>query len=77
MQLGARWRVGDQPHRSVPADLLPLISETENAHPEATAWTLTWLEGRPELALDDVPLAELASANGSAATDAAEDDWLS
>ena len=53
MQLGARWRVGDAPHRSVPPSLFPTIAAQELRFPDASAWTLTWLEGRPRLQLDD------------------------
>lgn len=70
MQLGARWRVGDPPHRSVPAELHALIAEHERAHPDADAWTLTWLEGGPRLALDDAEVFP-------APAEEAEDDWLS
>lgn len=70
MQLGARWRCGEPPHRSVPSELHPIIAEHEAANPGAEAWTLTWLEGRPRLALDDQPL-EL---NDDEEDD--NDDWL-
>lgn len=59
MQLGARWNVGDAPHRSVPPTLHSLIEQQERAHPEARSWTLTWLEGRPRCALDDLALVTL------------------
>jgi hypothetical protein len=35
----------------VPASLHPAIAEQEAANPWATAWTLTWLEGRPRCEL--------------------------
>lgn len=53
MQLGARWRVGDAPHRGVPDTLHAAIAESERLHPSGTAWTLTWLEGRPRVELCD------------------------
>ena len=53
MQLGARWRAGEEPHRGVPPVLYSVIAEQEAAHPTASAWTLTFLEGRPRCALDD------------------------
>lgn len=59
MQLGARWRVGDPPHRSVPQELHKAIAEQEVRYPNADAWTLTWLEGRPQCALDDLVLVNL------------------
>ena len=91
MQLGARWRVGDPPHRSVPRELHEAIAEQEVRHPNADAWTLTWLEGRPRCALGDRVLVELdatgaprvtslgpRSAALAASNDADDsDDWLS
>ncbi|QZY52075.1 Fe-S oxidoreductase [Leucobacter tenebrionis] len=62
MQLGARWRVGDAPHRGVPPLLHPVIAEQEEAHPDAGSWTLTWLEGRPRCALDDLVIVTLDTA---------------
>ncbi len=59
MQLGARWRVGDPPHRGVPEALHGTIAEQEAQHPTAGAWTLTWLEGRPVCELDDVAFVTL------------------
>ncbi|MHA3722412.1 Fe-S oxidoreductase [Leucobacter sp. HY1910] len=53
MQLGARWRAGDAPHRGVPPVLYSAIAEQEAAYPAASAWTLTFLEGRPRCTLDD------------------------
>ncbi len=87
MQLGVRWRAGDPPHRSVPPALHPAIAEEEGRHPEASAWTLTWLEGFPRCALDDVALLTL-DASGRASliesisghsdpmSDEDDDDWL-
>jgi len=40
----------------VPPLLHPAILETEAAYPGSNSWTLTWLEGRPRCALDDVAL---------------------
>ncbi len=56
MQLGTRWRAGDPPHASVPASLHSPIALQEAAHPEGRAWTLTWLEGLAQCALDDLVL---------------------
>ncbi len=91
MQLGARWSVGTPPHRSVPASLHEAIAEQEAAHPEARSWTLTWLEGRPRCALEDLVIVGLDTdgavttmASGTAAADRdvpgaddEDDDWLS
>lgn len=79
MQLGARWRVGDPPHRSVPASLHSAIQEQELAHPSAGAWTLTWLEGRPRCALDDLVVVTLDGQEPLGRTadeDDDADDWL-
>lgn len=54
MQLGVRWRSGESPHRSVPPALHEAIAQQEAAFPEAGHWTLTWLESRPRLTLDDL-----------------------
>jgi hypothetical protein len=55
MQLGSRWSVGQTPPGRLPADLLDRIAEVESALPAETTlrWTLTWLEGRPVVELDD------------------------
>lgn len=51
MQLGARWRAGETPHRGVPELLHPAIASAETAHASGASWTLTWLEGRPRVEL--------------------------
>lgn len=61
MRLGARWQAGENPHRGVPPVLYSAISDIEQAHPDASAWTLTWLEDRPRCALDHVALVTLDS----------------
>jgi hypothetical protein len=79
MRLGARWLVGEPPHRSVPSNLHELIAAQEAAHPGAYAWTLTWLEGRPRCALDDVALVTLDAAGQAILVDDSDDDdddWL-
>ena len=56
MRLGTRWAFGDEPPASVPGDLRPRIAAAEAAHAGDGAgrhWTLTWLEGRPIVELDD------------------------
>ena len=53
MQMGARWQHGSVPHRSVPSALQAAIAEQELRFSDADSWTLTWLEGRPRVALDD------------------------
>lgn len=85
MQLGARWRVGDPPHRTVPPELHEAIAATETNAGDAAAggsWTVTWLEGRPrcELALSTGGTPLLVTFN-SLVSDSLEeeeddDDWL-
>lgn len=55
MQLGGRWSVGAAPPGRLPRDLLARIAEVEATLPPDTTlrWTLTWLEGRPVVELDD------------------------
>ena len=70
MQLGARWRAGEAPHRGVPPVLFSAITEQEAAFPDAAAWTLTFLEGRPRCALDEAVTVTLDAA-GSVVIEAA------
>ena len=57
MQLGTRWSVGDEPPARLSADVREAITavEAELAEFDTSAWrwTLTWLEGRPVVELDD------------------------
>lgn len=56
MQLGSRFSVGQAP-RSLPAGLLEDIALVESRLDETERarlrWTLTWLEGRPVVELDN------------------------
>ena len=57
MQLGTRWSVGATPPDRLPAAMLAAIAEVEteiaDLDTSAWRWTLTWLEGRPIVELDD------------------------
>lgn len=54
MQLGSRWRVGAQPPARLSEELVAAIRAVEAELDDATmSWTLTWLEGRPVVELDD------------------------
>ena len=79
MQLGARWNAGDAPHRSVPLTMHQAIAAQEALHPDAQAWTITWLEGLPRCALDDAALLTLDASGGALLVADLEDndDWLS
>ena len=83
MRLGVRWTAGAAPHESVPVVLHDAIAAQEAEHPEASAWTLTWLEGRARCELDDlVRVAQAADGSvsvvqlGDAPDEADDDDWL-
>jgi len=55
MQLGTRWRAGDEVPASVPAAIRGGIADVESRLPAddpASMWTLTFLEGRPIAELD-------------------------
>ena len=57
MQLGTRWAVGATPPDRLPAAMVGAIAEVELevAHLDTAnwRWTLTWLEGKPVVQLDD------------------------
>ena len=57
MQLGTRWSFGDTPPATLPAAMLAAIISAEAERTGADSanwrWTLTWLEGRPVVQLDD------------------------
>ena len=57
MQMGTRWSVGTDAPSSLPDDVRTAVStvEAELAEIDTTQWrwTLTWLEGRPVVELDD------------------------
>lgn len=69
MRLGARWGAGEAPHPGVPAELHAAIAAAEAAHPQARAWTLTWLEGRPrcELGVGEIEPPVLVSLDAAGA----------
>ena len=57
MQLGTRWELGAEPPAQLPDSVVAAIAtvETELTGVDTTGWrwTLTWLEGRPVVELDD------------------------
>ncbi len=57
MQLGTRWAVGATPPDRVPDAMVAAIAEVESEvaalDTASWRWTLTWLEGRPIVQLDD------------------------
>ncbi len=57
MQLGTRWSVGETPPSRLPATVIGAVAQVEaelaDVATEGWRWTLTWLEGRPVIELDD------------------------
>jgi len=57
MQLGTRWSVGDTPPATLPAAVLAAIVAVEadltGVDTATWRWTLTWLERKPIVQLDD------------------------
>lgn len=57
MQLGTRWSVGDTPPATLPAAVLAAIVAVESdligTDTATWRWTLTWLERKPIVQLDD------------------------
>lgn len=57
MQLGTRWSVGDEPPArlsdEVRAQVASVEAELSDLDTTGWRWTLTWLEGRPVVELDD------------------------
>ncbi len=54
MQLGTRWGVGAEPPARLPAEFVEAIRAVEaEVGDQPWRWTLTWLEGRPVVELDD------------------------
>ena len=62
MQLGTRWNIGADAPASLPEVVLLAIKTVEDdlaKLPTDTSdwrWTLTWLEGRPVVELDDATI---------------------
>ena len=56
MQLGSRFSVGQTP-RSIPSELTERIQQIEDSLTDdersSLRWTLTWLENRPVVELDN------------------------
>lgn len=57
MQLGTRWPVGTEAPARLPVAMRDAIADVEveltGTDTSAWRWTLTWLEGRPIVELDD------------------------
>lgn len=82
MRLGTRWPAGDEPPSSVPEAVRSALADVERQRGsslEPSSWTLTWLEGRPVVTLDDGTTVTLRDdvvlVRDGAEADADSDDW--
>jgi hypothetical protein len=69
MQLGTRWNVGAEAPARLPDAMVAAVREVEgelvDIDTSAWRWTLTWLEGRPVVELDDGTTLRLDSDSGA------------
>ncbi|MDO9396444.1 MAG: hypothetical protein Q7T71_07865 [Herbiconiux sp.] len=72
IQLGTRWLVGDEPPSRLPQVIVDAVADVEGELAEQGvdasdwSWTLTWLEGRPVVELDDETTIEYDAETDSA-----------
>ncbi|WIB78574.1 hypothetical protein DEJ28_05600 [Curtobacterium sp. MCPF17_002] len=83
MQLGTRWNVGGEPPARLPEAMVVAVRgvedelASESVDTTGWGWTLTFLEGKPIVALDDGTSIHLDDAGHAQVTnpdDAAEED---
>jgi hypothetical protein len=69
MQLGTRWPVGGETPSRLPESVVEAVRsvETDLMDSDTTnwRWTLTWLEGRPVVELDDGTVITLGANNSA------------
>jgi hypothetical protein len=74
MQLGTRWSVGDEPPAALPSAVNHAVREVESElagiDTSGWRWTLTWLEGRPVVELDDGTTIRLDASGAATVTPA-------
>lgn len=77
MQLGTRWPIGAEPPARLPDSVVAAIAtvEIDLAGVDTTGWrwTLTWLEGRPVVELDDGTTLRFDPASGAVTVEQPED----
>jgi hypothetical protein len=77
MQLGTRWEVGAEPPPRLPDSMIAAVAqvEIELAGVDTTGWrwTLTWLEGRPVVELDDGTTLRLDPLSGAVTVESPPD----
>ena len=72
MQLGTRWAVGDEAPTNLPEVVGYAVSTVEeelvatDVDTAGWSWTLTWLEGKPVVELDDGTVIQYNQAEDSA-----------
>ncbi|WP_022885246.1 hypothetical protein [Glaciibacter superstes] len=88
MQLGTRWPVGGTLPSGLPEVVEIAVKSVEDDHRDTGSdtaqwrWTLTWLEGKPVIELDDGTVIRYDSAEDSAtitqpvAPDPHDDEWI-
>ncbi|QPZ37041.1 hypothetical protein [Paramicrobacterium chengjingii] len=80
MQLGKRWSVGTKVPADLPRVVVSAVGDVEaelrsdGVSFESWAWTLTWLEGRPVVELDDGTVVTYNSAEDTATIRQETDD---
>jgi len=78
MQLGTRWPVGAPAPGRLPTPVLEAVARVEDdvAGHDTSGWhwTLTWLEGRPVVTLDDGTVVTLDADTGTAVVREAEEE---
>ncbi|MGX5694569.1 hypothetical protein ACWKWP_00045 [Agromyces soli] len=77
MQLGTRWPFGSTPPASVPAETARGVAalEATRADGAGRTWTLTWLEGRPIVELDDGTVIDGDRLRDAAFSEPDDEDW--
>jgi hypothetical protein len=77
MQLGTRWAVGGEvPSRlrgPVVAAIRAIEMDLAGTDTSRWQWTLTWLEGRPVVELDDGTIVRVSADGAVTVTDPSED----
>ncbi|HWH98432.1 MAG TPA: hypothetical protein VNS80_08715 [Pseudolysinimonas sp.] len=76
MQLGTRWAIGAEPPPRLPSTVVSAVAavETDLAEIDTTGWrwTLTWLEGKPVVELDDGTILRYDASSDSVTVDTHE-----
>lgn len=76
MQLGTRWSFGDEPPAKIGEAMAHAVAEIESELVEYDTagwrWTLTWLEGRPVVELDDGTVLRMGADGAIVVTESAD-----